>query len=154
MTEEIDHEFTDGMVCPYCGHEQSDIFDITGAYTEDETRTYCDGCEKEFASYCSISYSFTTHKVDAEAEKREREERRADEEERRLARCTEARKLTPGTRIKIKKDSPYSDWLRCRVGEVANREPSRHGLVYVTLDEVDLSGPHTTDIEPEHLERI
>jgi hypothetical protein len=43
MKKEIDHEYTDEVVCPYCGHEHSDSWEYGDGGIVD-----CDGCEKKF----------------------------------------------------------------------------------------------------------
>jgi len=154
MTD-IDHEFTDDIVCPYCGHAQSDIFELTDAFSEEGTRVHCDECEKEFASFCHVTYSFTTYRVDLEAEKREKGERREQEKERREARATEAAKWPPGTRVRVREDSRYADHLRGREGTVPNKELDRHhGFVNVTLDPAPGRKAHDTFFSPADLERL
>lgn len=47
MTDDIDHEFTDEVVCPYCGqtHEGTGVFDGTPA---NDTTHECDRCGRTF----------------------------------------------------------------------------------------------------------
>lgn len=119
MTE-IDHEYTDDPVCPFCGTAQRDVWEIEGIYTEEETRIECEECGQAYASFCSVSYSFTTHKVDLEAERAERqrevEEHLRWKEERKNA-CA---RFIPGTQVRVLKPKH----LAGRIGVVANRELS------------------------------
>lgn len=60
MDKEIDCEYTDDVVCPYCGHHMDgDIGD--GPSTGEQE---CDKCEKKFDCTPSYSVSYTTMKVD------------------------------------------------------------------------------------------
>ena len=153
---EIDHEYTNGVICPYCGEEQDDLWDIDGAYTEDETRMDCQDCGKEFASYCHVSHSFTTYEVDKEAEEREKAKRYAAAEERRLKKFNEASEWLPGTRVRVNDDrlgAPHNG----RTGVISNKERDHHGFVNVDLDFV--KGPHHIRsfegfFSAENLERI
>lgn len=55
MNEKIDHENTDEIVCPYCGHEHSDCWE----WENDEGKIECDECDKVF-NYCrnhSVDYN-------------------------------------------------------------------------------------------------
>jgi len=133
----IDHMYTDEMVCPYCGCKQTDIYEIKGAYEEDEIRVDCQECEREFASCCLVSYSFTTYEVDKEAEAREEAERKAAQEARHAAARAEAAKWLPGTRVRIREDAEYADWIRSRSGVISNEELCPYGFVSVTLDKTE-----------------
>lgn len=151
----IDHHFTDNMVCPYCGCEQTDIYEIEGAYTEDSIRVECQECEKEFSSYCHITYSFCTETVDKEAEAREAAARKAEDEARREQMREKARQWPPGTPIKVRDDAPYAEFLTGRLGVVSNKELCYHGFVNVTLDPIEPGGRvYETFFNPEHLERM
>lgn len=108
---DIDHEHTDHIVCPYCGCKQTDLFDIDGAYEEDETRIDCQKCDQEFSSVCSIIYSFTTYTVDLEAEERQRVEDKARRDKQLAERLVECQKFTPGTRVRIKADFLHMRYL-------------------------------------------
>lgn len=56
MKKEIDHEYTDEIVCPYCGHEQSDSWELKHNEGED----FCGSCEKKFTYIRDISVSYST----------------------------------------------------------------------------------------------
>jgi len=150
----VPHEFTDEITCPYCDHQLEDASDHDGAMSEGETRIECPSCEREFASTCHLSWSFSTHEVDPEAERRERQERRAADEARRAVAVEEAARWTPGTRVRVRTDIGYADFLEGREGVVPNRELSRTGVVHVVLHPTDEHGRHETSLRPRHLERL
>ena len=58
--EEIDHDHTDEVICPYCGYEFSDSWEFNG--TQDEQHVECDECGKEFFLYVIITVNYTTKK--------------------------------------------------------------------------------------------
>lgn len=149
----IETEFNAAPVCPYCGEEQTDIFEIRGVYTEDDTRIDCQKCSKAFSSVCSVSYSFTTYEVDLEDEARQkaaREEEHRQWEEERKAACSA---FPPGTRVRVKPDARYATHMHGRRGTVANRELGT--LVHVDLDPVGDKWPaYTGHFDPEKLECV
>lgn len=56
----IDHELTDNLVCPYCGHEHMDSWEISDGpsfYT-------CHECDKNFNYDTEITRTFTSSKAD------------------------------------------------------------------------------------------
>jgi uncharacterized Zn-finger protein len=54
----IDHEYTDEIVCPYCGAEFSDSWEF-----KDDDSPECEECGKKFISRRDISVSYTTKKA-------------------------------------------------------------------------------------------
>ena len=52
----------EGLFCPHCKEEQSDLQEIPGAYTEDGGKTFCDSCGKEFEFSTYIEYHYTSLK--------------------------------------------------------------------------------------------
>lgn len=57
-TKEIDHEYTDELVCPYCGYKHEDDGEMNeGGDLE------CYQCEKKFKYEVDYSKSFTSRKV-------------------------------------------------------------------------------------------
>lgn len=58
MKTEIDHEYTDNIVCPYCGGEETDSWE----FHEDSGDINCGSCHKEFHYERDISVSYTTSK--------------------------------------------------------------------------------------------
>lgn len=150
-TEDFDHEGTDSPVCPHCGHEISD-----GAEAHDgneSTRIECDECGEEFDSFAEVSVTYSTFKIDPEAEARrlarQEEDRQRFLQERAAARAA-CQKFTPGMRIRVK-DSAEARHLRGREGVVENRElPRNASCVRVTL-----SGSTRADnIDPVDLEEV
>lgn len=61
MDEEIDHEYTEEIVCPHCGYEFSDSFEIESD-EEDLGLIECDECGEYFYAYRSIQVSYLTEK--------------------------------------------------------------------------------------------
>jgi sarcosine oxidase delta subunit len=68
MSEDIDCEGTDEVVCPYCGYVHSDSWELGGDSGEDR----CSGCEKFFSWTRNVSVSYSTSK-DCEKNKEEHE---------------------------------------------------------------------------------
>lgn len=59
--DEIDSEYTDEIVCPYCGYEFSDSFECN--ISEDEENIIeCEECGKEFYAIKNISISYSSFK--------------------------------------------------------------------------------------------
>lgn len=56
------------IVCPHCKRLQEDIFEITGAYTEDGGECTCQRCGREFRFSAYISYTWTSYKDSNEIE--------------------------------------------------------------------------------------
>ncbi|SHN77543.1 hypothetical protein [Desulfitobacterium chlororespirans] len=58
----IDHEYTDEIICPYCGSEFSDSDDIE---PNDEILglQYCEECEKGFYAFRSVTVDYSTEKA-------------------------------------------------------------------------------------------
>ena len=59
---EFDCEYTDECVCPYCGHEQSDSWEI-GTGSEEDGETYCGSCGKDFAYSRHIRVTYSTEPI-------------------------------------------------------------------------------------------
>lgn len=150
----IDHEYTDDITCPYCGYEIEEPWEFDGAMTEDETRIECPDCEKTFASSCHISYSFSTHTVDLEKERRENEERRRVELAARDVARAEAAKWLPGTPIRVRPDARFAEFLLGREGVVDNKELGGSGYVYVVLHATPQHKRFNTSFDPDDLERL
>lgn len=65
MTEqqrEINHEYTDEVVCPYCGDVKSESYEFFGDHDEDSGLT-CDVCGKEFTATRHVSVMYSTVKA-------------------------------------------------------------------------------------------
>jgi predicted RNA-binding Zn-ribbon protein involved in translation (DUF1610 family) len=59
MDREIDHEYTKNIVCPYCGHENRDSWEVEPGQ-EDIGLTECGSCEKSFYAYRNITIDYST----------------------------------------------------------------------------------------------
>ena len=59
MNKEIDHNYTDEIVCPYCGHEFGDSWEIDADSGEEE----CYECGKKFEFYRHIEVSYCTYEI-------------------------------------------------------------------------------------------
>ncbi len=56
---EIDHEGTDNIICPYCGHEHTDL----GTERDmEEDEADCEDCGRFFDYQRLISVEYTTYK--------------------------------------------------------------------------------------------
>ena len=60
MKEEIDHEYTDEIVCPHCGYEFGDSWELGDG--EDIGELDCDGCGKNFYAERIITVNYSTRK--------------------------------------------------------------------------------------------
>lgn len=60
----IDHEFTDVVVCPWCGHTVYDSFEFQNDYGEET----CYKCDKEFTYTRYISVEYSTAKKEESSE--------------------------------------------------------------------------------------
>lgn len=58
MSEEIDYEYTDAIVCPYCGYEFSDCWEM--ADSNDELACY--GCDKVFSYERIVDVTYKSSK--------------------------------------------------------------------------------------------
>lgn len=56
--EEIDCEYTDNLVCPYCGWEHDDTYDMNEAGEHS-----CEKCDKNFSYDVYYSKSYTSIQV-------------------------------------------------------------------------------------------
>lgn len=60
MSEDIDHEYTDEVVCPYCGYEFSDSWE----FKQDSYKSLdCDECGEEFSMEREVTVSYSTEKL-------------------------------------------------------------------------------------------
>lgn len=59
MSKEIDHEYTYNLVCPYCGCEDDDAWELS----DNEGETYCSRCGKQFAYTRNLIISYSTNKI-------------------------------------------------------------------------------------------
>lgn len=60
---EINHKYTSSIVCPYCGFEDGDSWELD---SDGEDDYQCGSCEKEFSYERDISITYTTTKKECE----------------------------------------------------------------------------------------
>jgi len=58
MANEIDHEFTENIVCPHCGHEFMDCFEFPNTGTDE-----CSECGGEFEYEREVIVTYNTSKI-------------------------------------------------------------------------------------------
>ena len=63
---EIDHDNTNNLVCPYCGYEDRDSWEVYPG-EEDLEVCECGSCGKEFRAWRNISITYSTEKLDDES---------------------------------------------------------------------------------------
>ena len=61
--ENIEHEYTDEIVCPYCGYEFGYSYEYDDGYLEDCGLVECGECDKEFYAIRNISITYSTIKA-------------------------------------------------------------------------------------------
>ena len=60
--KEINSQYQDEIVCPYCGHKRQADFEDN--HTEDNEEAECYACEKTFLYHASILVSWCSRKAD------------------------------------------------------------------------------------------
>ena len=63
--DEIDHEYTTELVCPYCGYEHSDSWEIAA----DDGEWECPECGQTFRYFRDIEVTYSTQKMNDEIKK-------------------------------------------------------------------------------------
>ena len=61
--ENIEHEYTDEIVCPYCGYEFNDSYEYGDDDTVDIGLVECQECEKEFYTTRNFIITYSTIKA-------------------------------------------------------------------------------------------
>jgi len=56
--EKIIHNSTDNPICPYCGHEERDVFDLF-----DSGEIECTGCGREFHYEKNVWVTWDTSEI-------------------------------------------------------------------------------------------
>lgn len=154
--EEIDTAYESNMICPWCGKQQGDTWEIRGAYEEDTIRMNCGSCERPFDSTCMVSYSFSTTRIDEVAEAIKQAEKKARDDTRLAQRYAECIAFEQGARVRVRTDAKYAHWLLNRVGAVKGIPSTHNPFVHVLLDGVparDLK-PYDMHFFPKDLERV
>lgn len=65
MSEEIDHEFTEYGVCPWCNHEHLDCHELFADPSIEDNETTCESCGKPFSISCHTRISYSTRRIEA-----------------------------------------------------------------------------------------
>jgi DNA-directed RNA polymerase subunit RPC12/RpoP len=59
-SDDFPHEYTDEIVCPYCGYEFTDSWEYSD--TQDEQKVDCHDCGEEFLLYMHLTVDYSTYK--------------------------------------------------------------------------------------------
>lgn len=59
---EIDHEYTDELICPFCGHEEGDSWEVKPS-DEDLGLRECDECGKYYYGTRNMEVTYSTEKA-------------------------------------------------------------------------------------------
>lgn len=60
----IDTEHTDNAICPYCGYEDPDAWDIDlGHQIEGDGETDCPACSRAYSVSRHVTITYTTKKI-------------------------------------------------------------------------------------------
>ena len=62
--DEIDHEYTDEIVCPWCGHKYEASHELFEGH-QTSTKDDCQECGKPFHVECEYSVTYNTKKIGA-----------------------------------------------------------------------------------------
>jgi hypothetical protein len=60
MTDTINHDYTRDIVCPYCGHEHRDSWEISKNEDGAGGDMECQECDKTFSWHCTVSVDYCT----------------------------------------------------------------------------------------------
>jgi len=66
----IETDYTRWPICPYCGYEEENAWELDFGDGEGEATIDCGGCEKEYIAYQNIEITYNTYK---KKEKKEEE---------------------------------------------------------------------------------
>jgi transcription elongation factor Elf1 len=56
--------YTSNIVCPYCGHEDRDSWEVDfGPGMEGDTRVWCGNCDEEFNVSRNVEVSYTSFPI-------------------------------------------------------------------------------------------
>lgn len=68
LENDIDHEWTRQIICPHCGFEHDDSFEISGNMSGNGIME-CWECSKQFKWNCHIDVMYDTEKVKGKVKK-------------------------------------------------------------------------------------
>jgi uncharacterized Zn-finger protein len=63
MTEEFDTDYTDEVVCPYCGHVHRESWELFADGEEDQ-EMICGECGRDFTATMNKSISYSSRKAE------------------------------------------------------------------------------------------
>jgi len=63
IKNEIEHDYTDEVVCPWCGYEHADSWE-RNMNNGSESMDWCEECGGQMSITCHIDVSYTTGKWD------------------------------------------------------------------------------------------
>lgn len=65
--KDIDHEYTNEIVCPHCGYEYGDSWEYLES--DGDTREMeCDECGEKFEAVLHLTVEYSTEKIESAAE--------------------------------------------------------------------------------------
>jgi|GEM_PF-3920061 len=79
IIQDIDTKYQNNLICPHCGYEDKEPYEVTG--DEENGNTECGNCGKyyQFTRYINISYStFKTTLREINQEEKESEKRKEE----------------------------------------------------------------------------
>lgn len=59
---EPDTEYTDDVICPYCGHKHESDSEDSSFYTDGDHEFTCHHCSNEFSLTTNVTYTYSTEK--------------------------------------------------------------------------------------------
>lgn len=136
----IDVEHTKTPVCPNCGYIINDWYDYGFDNEDDVVRIDCGDCETEFDVHFHIQYSFSSSKIDHDAEKIAEDKRKRE--------WKEKQDLTESFEIgaSVKCTNEYASKFNKTCTVVGHRQ---HNIV------VQYPNEDNTDwLDPEYTERV
>ncbi len=73
MSNEIDHEYTSNIVCPYCGAEDEESYHyLSDEWENDDIAIDCGNCNKEFSMSYQKDVTYSTFKVNGTKDGRDK----------------------------------------------------------------------------------
>lgn len=60
--KQINHSWTEQIVCPHCGYEHEDSWDFYLNADDNSVRLFCYRCDKPFMSDREVEVTYTTRK--------------------------------------------------------------------------------------------
>jgi hypothetical protein len=79
--DDIDHDYTQEIVCPHCGEEHGDSWEYNLG-DSDTIEVECEECSEPFYATCCIEVTYSTSVITAEDRERERKQKEREERQR------------------------------------------------------------------------